>query len=701
MASSDFVVEDGELKEYNGPGGDVVVPDGVTSIGGSVFSHCEDLTSVQIPESVTSIGNYAFYNCGNLTSVTIPNGVTSIGTGAFYGCERLADRNGYLVFGGILLQYFGPGGDLVIPDTVVKIKDYMFEHCDSITSVMIPDSVTSIGDVAFFDCNNLASICVAPTNSHYCSVDGVLFDKQKRTLLRYPAARGGDYTIPDGVTNIAEAAFLACDKLTSLTIPGSVTSIGNRAFAGCGILTCLAIPDGVTSIEGVLSGCVSLTNVTIPDSVTSIGEHAFSGCTGLTSVAIPNSVTRIGEYAFDKCTGLTSVVIPSSVTSIERAAFSECSGLISATIPDSVTNIGDYAFYKCINMKSLSLPKTWPSMAKDAFSRIGSKDICYLLSKEFTVGKEKVPSFICGGRIDFDWTSKELACIALYQTDKLWQSWLRQGQIKAPASVLESMLTLLRQEKSVEKKVGMQAVQFAKDFGKQIPRDSIVSLIALLKEKRWSGSKSLEKDAAIQAIIANEAPEEHPIEALVRETLSVNPPVVSLQKIIKSGIHYADGTGSSSREALLLILSESKREWERCAEIEKGEFGDTSVLRDAGNIRFSETADRVAAALDRRELTKFLKEQVSGRTYRASLLAFARYADNKGIEALCSIYARLGRKSAGNYYKAISYKEALLLSDTPAAMRFFDKQGELDRYAAMRNMSAADMRNSMPADFFT
>ena len=109
---NDFVIENGVLKEYQGQGGDVVIPEGVTNIGASAFSGCSSLASVVIPEGVTSIGDEAFYYCQSLTSVVIPEGVTYIGDSAFEGCS-------------------------------------------SLTSVVIPKGVTSINDRAFFGCRGL------------------------------------------------------------------------------------------------------------------------------------------------------------------------------------------------------------------------------------------------------------------------------------------------------------------------------------------------------------------------------------------------------------------------------------------------------------------------------------------------------------------------------------------------------------------
>jgi hypothetical protein len=262
---------------------------------------------------------------------------------------------------------------VVIEDGVTFIGVYTFYDCTNLTSVTIPNSVTSIGHYAFYGCTGLMSIEVGVGNTAYISVDGVLFNKNKTTLIQYPASKQGTtYIIPNSVTYVGYGAFKNCAGLVCVTIPNSVTSIGGGynagAFSGCTGLTSVTIPNSVTSIEiYAFSNCTGLTSVTIPNSVTSIRWGTFSNCTGLTSVTIPNSVTSIGDNAFSGCTGLTSVTISDNVTSIRYGAFADCRNLASITIPNGVTSIGDGAFIRCSGLTSVTIPNSVTSIGKSAF----------------------------------------------------------------------------------------------------------------------------------------------------------------------------------------------------------------------------------------------------------------------------------------------------------------------------------------------
>ncbi len=477
-ADSDFTITDGVLTKYNGAGGDVTIPDGVTSIGNRAFEGCTKLTGVTIPGSVTSIGGWAFVGCTSLTDVTIQNGVTDIGTfafglctdlpnvtipgsvtsiggwafvgctsltditiqngvtsigqsafedcvgltrvaipgsvssiggGAFSGCTGLTDvtiQNGVTDIGTFAFEDCVGLTRVAIPDSVTSIGYYAFQSCTGLTSVTIGDGVTNIGEDAFGGCTGLTSFTVAAGNPAYCSVDGVLFNKGQTELLVYPGGKAGAYTIPGGVTSIGYAAFGGCSGLTGVVIPESVTSIEDYVFArSTGLISISVAADNPAycSIDGVLFNkdqtellaypCGKAGAYIIPGGITSIGYAAFTSCAGLTGVTIPDSVTSIGKRAFAFCPNLTSFTVaadnptycsvdgvlfskgqtelfaypggkvgaytvPDGVTSIGYVAFGGCADLTGITIPGSVTGIGDSAFQGCTGLTSVSIPKS-------------------------------------------------------------------------------------------------------------------------------------------------------------------------------------------------------------------------------------------------------------------------------------------------------------------------------------------------------
>lgn len=458
------------------------IPDGVSSISTSAFNGATRLTSVTLPGSVTSLGDYAFNFCPSLTSITIPAAVNHIGDGAFQFCSSLSStyfygnppasfgtnvfygvaashtiyyRNtahgftsptwqgyaaemipfSFMVLGGSSIAITDypedATGSLVIPETLVglpvtHLSNHAFQNCASLTSISIPGRVTSIGSGVFDACHSLTSITVAGTNTHFSSLDGVLFNKDQTTLIRFPLAKAGGYDIPDGVTNIINNAFQHCAELTRVTIPSSVTVMGDTIFQGCSNLTLthfegnaptsfgsqvfdgvaanhrIYYPDAATGFSSptwngypterfrysyVVVGGTSVTITNYPTSatgeiiipafiegkpVTRIGNNAFADCSGLTRVTIPDGVTSIGNAAFQHCSNLTQVDIPESVNSIGYWAFMNCSQLTSITIPNGVATIADSTFQFCSSLTSVIIPASVISIESFAFENCSS-----------------------------------------------------------------------------------------------------------------------------------------------------------------------------------------------------------------------------------------------------------------------------------------------------------------------------------------
>ena len=261
----------------------------VTEIGKQAFAGCTTgITSVSIPEGVVCINDSAFYACEVLADVNFPNSVERIGTQAFMFGRALKD-----VTLGSSLKTIGDDAfmgchsfpTLTIPDNVEYIGTRAFDSCKGLKTVTIGSGATSIGSDAFTSCLSLEEMTVSPENPAYCSEDGVLFNKDKTTLLIYPAAKTGDYVVPGSVTEIGLRAFYDCEGLTAVTLPEGLISIGQANFGHC----------------------IGLKEVVIPNSVTSIGATAFSICSGLTKLTIGSGVTTIGAMSFVSCTALTTI----------------------------------------------------------------------------------------------------------------------------------------------------------------------------------------------------------------------------------------------------------------------------------------------------------------------------------------------------------------------------------------------------------
>lgn len=198
------------------------------------FDYCTNLTTVTFYETKGESGEihtghyigyfdgWSFHGCPNITTITLPEQIEHI-----MGFE--ADDN---------------NDNLVSPK---PLEDDRFVKW------------SSLNKNAF---QNLENIYISESSERYCSVDGVLYSKDKTVLLAVPNKRSGEFVVPDGVTTIGVEAFCGCSELTSITLPDTITSIGYAAFEDCTSLTSINIPNGVTSIgEEAFSGCASLSDV--------------------------------------------------------------------------------------------------------------------------------------------------------------------------------------------------------------------------------------------------------------------------------------------------------------------------------------------------------------------------------------------------------------------------------------------------------
>lgn len=240
-----------------------------------------EILDLIIPNIITEIKKYTFCGASNITSITFHKNIKSIGEFAFANFRNLSSVNISDLSAWMNIKFTDLGSN-PLTSYFVNSNHKLYLNGEEIRNLVIPNDVTQIGDYVFAGCCGFSSV-----------------------------------NIPSSVNNIGRGAFMGCYGLTSITIPDDVTNIGERAFQDCIGLKQANIPTNLISIEeGVWAGCKSLEKVEIPTSVTAIGNCAFDGCENVTSVIISNSVISIGDCAFQNCSNLETITIGSGIKKI-------------------------------------------------------------------------------------------------------------------------------------------------------------------------------------------------------------------------------------------------------------------------------------------------------------------------------------------------------------------------------------------------
>ena len=299
----------------------VVIPQSVTSIGGSAFYNCDQMTSFTFPESLSTLGTYVLAGCDNLQTVVFPRNMTTIPRSTCEGCKRLAN--------------------VTLPENVVTIGLQAFYGATSLPAITLPATVKTIEDTAFRD-TNIPSLTL---NEGLETIGASAF---------YNCDRLKTLNIPSTVKNIGNYAFYSCDSILTVTFPEdmtALTTIGTNLFAYNKWLTKVTLPKtGMSTIpNNMFQECDRLRNIQLPATITSIGDHAFYSCDSLQTIYIPDGVKSIGYETFDYCKGLRYVRLPEGLESIGQGCFGYTEKLPFINIPSTVTSIGNYAIHTTAN----------------------------------------------------------------------------------------------------------------------------------------------------------------------------------------------------------------------------------------------------------------------------------------------------------------------------------------------------------------
>lgn len=307
------------------------------------------IESLKIGAGVTYIDEYTLNQIKNLSEITVD------------------ENNAYYCFDNHILY----GNNKT---AIIWVYDYY-------SNLYIPDTVEYIYSDALNACKYLSKIEVDENNSYYSSEDGVLFNKDKTELIRFPrnkfmyneeTSEAIAYIIPNSVRIIREYAFYK-SSLETVVLNNNVKEIGFMAFYDCEELTSIVNSGSVEKIyDWAFEGCENLKSITLGSNLTYIGDGAFYGCKNLQSIVVPDSVKQIGGWAFEDCENLKSITLGSNLTYIGQSAFRGCKSITDIQLPQGLTEINRYTFSGCTNLQSIVIPATVGRIRSGAFGNCSS-----------------------------------------------------------------------------------------------------------------------------------------------------------------------------------------------------------------------------------------------------------------------------------------------------------------------------------------
>ncbi len=401
----------GQWSEYSEKTLEIVIEEGVTSIGNNSFKGFTELVKLNIPSTVQSIGDYAFADCYNLkilkfnaSSAKVGNAAfdnlgSSIGTNVTFGDkvtkipDNLFGRNSNVKLSSISFSsniteigneafYDCDNVDIKIPSNLTSIGELAFYDCDSIAEIIIPLNVTKIGTDAFYHCDSVKRIEYTATSCNDLSESGC--------FRNIGLENNVEFIITDNVERIPGYlfAFDVSDRLSILTIGKNVTEIGSHAFAkydgpsfilpdikiirssafeNCPLISDLSLHSVETIESDAFRGCFNLKNVTITTNISDLTQKdgPFKG-TGASDVTLNITGTEsVPDYLFHGFDGLSTVILDRNITTIGKGSFSSCPDLVSINF-ESITTIEENAFSECIRLKPI-FPVSSISIGEKAF----------------------------------------------------------------------------------------------------------------------------------------------------------------------------------------------------------------------------------------------------------------------------------------------------------------------------------------------
>ena len=671
-----FEIENGILKSYTGPGGDLVIPEGVKHISDYTGTFPDDVefTSVFLPNSLElspwRMWFWPHYLKTKAYLVSPDHPVLACFDGAVYN----KDMTELLAYP-LLKQ-----GELALPDTMQHIGFHTLTKAQGLTAFR-----------------------VGPESAALCALDGVLFSKDKKQLLFCPYGKAETVTIPPETAAIFDEALENCPLVTRFEV-----SAKNQKFQSI---------DGVLynkTGSRLLKVPAAVTSLTIPNTAqVAVQDGAFKDAVNLKTLVMPaRAYTERLELSptleYIELTGSAGyhshdgVVLRRNRDGQSSLIFCPQGRETAYTVPDCVTELSDAPFAGCRKLPEIHFAGKIPKMGQTVFSDCGALRI----PSQYLRIAEKVPAAFATQAKTFDQT--DLQWLAIHQTAKIWKETVETQVLPLnKADFFQGMLELLADLNKLPKATGMNALEFVQRWSPELRPEQIRSLREILVSKKCTApAAALDADPRLQAALSGEAAgqeqgEIHPIEQLVRENWVNSKLFRDMQQRIKKGIAYRDSDRICHPDVLVFVVASYAQQLDE--NVRFYSMYKTEYVRAAKQPM----ADQVAEALDPDALRDFLEELSVGSnpdegyipSLDGSVLALGRFGTPAQISKLITGMRKWEKCGPAGRKSIIIARGGLMLSDTREAILALDKTGVLDYYAKLRGTTAEDLRDNVLADF--
>lgn len=355
----------------------IVVKEGITSIPENAFRKFKKAKEVEFAGTVKSIGEWALPDTEHLDKVTLP--------GTF---ELASDEWNEWKEQTKFQEKYEDWGEWW------KNKQLLNE--DITIDTICFNTKLSLKTLSWVQSRDLI---VSDSDPNYKSINGVIYSKDGKSLVRVPADRksltveeGCEefclssilYAKQDGADDYFDKTQANCGKLTLLILPASIKKVNENKYAafknGRVKLSGLVIRTEQLDSESVFAlteGFPNLKEEYIYDQLDSISVqdgmyiNANDACMirykGTASeVIIPEGIQKIGERAFYKGK-VKKVIMPDTVTKMNPGVFMKCHKLIQVVLSKNITKISDDAFSECDKLKEITIPSGVTTIGKQAF----------------------------------------------------------------------------------------------------------------------------------------------------------------------------------------------------------------------------------------------------------------------------------------------------------------------------------------------